>query len=100
MGYIVDSIIYLVLGAAVSWFYFYFKRLDLIGGFIGGFFVALIGAILGVFISQKPPVSTIIDFLQNGLKISNVNLITASIGAILAIWVLSKLNQGRIRKEY
>jgi len=99
MGYIVDSIVYLILGAGVSWFYFYFKRLDLIGGFIGGFIVALIGGILGTFILQKP-LNVVIDFLQNGLKFSNVNLIAAIIGAVLAIWLFSQLNQGRIRKEY
>jgi uncharacterized membrane protein YeaQ/YmgE (transglycosylase-associated protein family) len=97
--YIIDFLVYIALGAIISWFFFFLRRLDLLGGFLGGTVVALIGAILGAFLLQKP-LSFVIDALQNGLGFSNVNVIAALIGGVVSVLLLSKINNGRKRKEY
>ena len=97
--YLIDFLVYLALAAAISWFFFFFKRLDLFGGFVGGAVVALIGSILGAFLLQGL-LSDIIKFLQNGLNISNVNIIAAVLGGTVSVMLLSKINNGRKRKDY
>lgn len=96
--YIIDFLVYIALGAIVSWFFFYLKRLDLFGGFLGGAVVALIGAILGAFLLGGI-LNTVIDALQAGLG-SNVNIIAALVGGAASVMLLSKINNGRKRKEY
>lgn len=96
--YLIDFLVYIALGAAVSWFFFYLKRLDLFGGFLGGALVALIGAILGAFLLGST-LNTVIDALQGGLG-SNVNIIAALVGGVVSVMLLSKINNGRKRKEY
>jgi hypothetical protein len=96
--YLIDFLVYIGLGAAISWFFFYFKRLDLFGGFIGAAAVALIGSILGAFLLQKT-LNVVIDALQSGLG-SNVNIIAALIGGVTSVLLLSKINNGRKRKDY
>jgi hypothetical protein len=70
-----------------------------LGGFLGGSIVALIGAILGAFLLQKP-LNIIIKALQEGLHFSNVNVIAALIGGVATVLALSRINGGRKRKEY
>ena len=45
--------IYLVIGALVSWIFYFIKRRDLFGGYIGGFAVGIVGALIGGFILDK-----------------------------------------------
>lgn len=97
--YVIDFLVYIALGAMISWFFFYLRRLDLFGGFLGGAVVALIGAILGAFLLQKP-LNIVIDALQGGLGVSNVNVIAALVGGVVSVLLLSKINNGRKRKEY
>lgn len=97
--YLIDFLVYIALGAAISWFFFYLRRLDLFGGFLGGAVVALIGAILGGFLLRQP-LKIVIDALQEGLYISNVHFIAALTGGVVSILLLSKINNGRKRKEY
>lgn len=97
--YIIDFIVYIALGAMISWFFFYLRRLDLFGGFLGAAVVALIGAILGAFLLGGI-LNIVIDALQAGLHISNVNIIAALVGGIISVLLLSKINNGRKRKEY
>lgn len=96
MGIIIDIIIYLVLGAMLSWYFYYFKRKDLFGGFIGGAIVGLFGAILGNFLSDYA--NFIIEKLQRGFN--NVNIITGLLGGFLALYLFNKINHDRIRKDF
>lgn len=97
--YLIDFTVYAVLGLGISWYFFYFRRLDLFGGFIGAAVVALIGAILGAFLLQNI-LQKVIEFLQRGFFISNVNVIAALLGGILSIFLLSKINDGKRRQDY
>jgi uncharacterized membrane protein YeaQ/YmgE (transglycosylase-associated protein family) len=96
--YLIDFMVYIALGAIISWFFYYLRRFDLFGGFLGGTVVALIGSILGAFLLQKP-LNIMIDALQGGLG-SNVNIIAAVIGGVVSVLLLSKINNGRKRKDY
>ncbi len=40
-------VLYVALGALVSWLFYYLKRRDLLGGYIGGLVVGVIGALIG-----------------------------------------------------
>lgn len=97
--YLIDFLVYTALAAVISWFFYYLRRFDLFGGFIGGAIVALIGAILGAFLLQGI-LKALVDALQNGLYISNVNLLAAILGGSVAVMLLSRINNGRRRKDY
>lgn len=99
MEIIKDIIVYMILAAFLSWYFFYFRYKDLIGGFTGGMIVGLLGSVLGVLLGQKA-ISATLRFLQNGLNISNVDLFTASLGGYLALYVYNKINHDKRRKDY
>jgi uncharacterized membrane protein YeaQ/YmgE (transglycosylase-associated protein family) len=99
MRVIIDILAYIVLGGALSWFFYHFRKKDLLGGFTGGMVVGILGSVLGVlFVSQ--PVKWSINFLQNGLKITNVDILAGIIGGYGALYVYNKINHDRTRKEY
>lgn len=97
--YLIDFIIYVLIAAALSWFFYYLRRFDLLGGFTGGAVVALLGAILGTFLLQKP-LNWVIDALQSGFYISNVNVIAALLGGSVAVILLTRANHGKKRRDY
>jgi hypothetical protein len=99
MGIITDIIVYILLGALLSWYFFYFKYKDLIGGFTGGAIVGLLGSVLGVLLVRKP-ISMVLDFLQNGMYISNVDLFTGILSGYLSLYVYNKINHDKTRKDY
>ncbi|MBV6494739.1 MAG: hypothetical protein LDLANPLL_02776 [Turneriella sp.] len=99
MQILLDSLVYLALAAALSWLFFYLRRFDLLGGFLGGVLVALIGSILGAFLFSMP-LKYAIDKLQNGFGVFNVNIIAAIIGGLSSLWLLTKINNERKRKDY
>jgi hypothetical protein len=96
---ITDILVYLIIAAVLSWYYYFFRFKDLIGGFTGGAIVGLLGSVLGVLIFRKP-VTAILDFLQNGLYISNVDLFTGILAGYLSLYVYNKINHDKTRKDY
>lgn len=96
---IIDIILYVLLGAGLSWYYFSWRKRDLLGGFAGGLVVGALGSILGAFVFQTP-MKWIIDALQNGLYLGNVNIIAAFAGGFLAMYIFNRINHDRVRKDY
>jgi len=99
MKIITDIIVYILLGALLSWFFYYYKYKDLIGGFTGGTIVGLLGSVLGVLLLHRP-IMAILDFLKNGMYISNVDLFTGILSGYFALYVYNKINHDKPRKDY
>ena len=96
---ILDILVYVILGALLSWFFYFFKKKDLLGGFAGGAVVGILGSVLGVLIVSKP-LREVIKFLQTGMEITNVDILAGLTGGYLALFVYNKINHDRTRKEY
>ena len=96
---ILDILVYVMLGALLSWFFYFFKKKDLLGGFAGGAVVGILGSVLGVLLVSKP-IRLGISFLQSGMKITNVDILAGLIGGYVALFVYNKINHDRTRKEY
>jgi len=93
-------VIYLSLGALVSYIFYSLKRRDLFGGYIGGLVVGVIGALIGGFILDYlffDIVAIVMEFLSRG---AGVDIIAGFIGAYAALFIMNKLNHNRERKKY
>ena len=97
---ILAIIIYLGLGAIVSWIFYYFTRRDLFGGFIGGLVVGVIGALIGGFILARLLLDIAIRVLRFLAIDAGVNIITGLIGAYAAVYIVNRLNHDKERKKY
>ena len=97
---ILAIIIYLGLGAIVSWIFYYFKRRDLFGGFIGGLVVGVIGALIGEFILDRLLLDIAIRVLRFLAIDAGVNIIAGLIGAYAAVYIMNRLNHDKERKKY
>ena len=89
--------IYLTIGALGSYLFYYIKRRDLFGGFIGGLVVGLIGALIGSYILNEATV-IVFEFLLN--IAGSANAIAGIAGAYIALFVMNKLSHDRERKKY
>lgn len=99
MKVIIDIVFYIVLGAALSWYFFYWRKRDLLGGYVGGLIVGLLGAILGGFV-LKQIIDPAIEIMQKGFYITNVNVLDSLLGGFLALYIYNKINHDRSRSDY
>ncbi len=90
---------YLLLSALLAWFFYYWRRKDFVGGFLGTAFVALIGCILGAF-AISDTLKKIIYWLQEGSSLSNVDIIASLIGGYVFLYVFNRFNHNRERKTH
>ena len=100
--FLLDMGLYLLISALFTCYFYYYKRKDLVGGFIGGFFVSLIGAIIiTMFASFRDWFSKVVVWLLSphlfGEFYFRVNLLTAAIGAFLFLFILNHINHDRDR---
>ncbi len=86
----------MVIGGVLSAFFYYWRKRDLLGGYIGGIIIASLGAILGSFFLIYI-IDPVIRFLQNGAYISNVNILSGLIGGYIFLYIFNKINHDRIR---
>ncbi len=93
-------VIYIILGLIVSWIYYYIKRRDLFGGFIGGLVIGVIGALIGGFILDKLLLDIAIKALSFLVYDTGVNIIAGFIGAYIAIYIMNRLGHNKERKRY
>lgn len=103
MGTLKDGLMYLVIAAVLSWFFYNLLRRNVLGGFFGGVITAAAGSILGMFLLNLP-VNFILDQLQQGICfgggerrfcLSNVNIIAAGIGGFLALYILHRISHSK-----
>jgi uncharacterized membrane protein YeaQ/YmgE (transglycosylase-associated protein family) len=92
--------IYLALGAIVSWIFYYIKRKDLFGGYIGGLVVGVIGALIGGFILDKLFLEITIKVLNFLVYTTGVNIIAGLIGGYVAVYIMNRLGHNKERKKY
>ncbi len=87
------------IGLIVSWIFFYLRKRDIFGGFIGGTVIAILGALLGIYADKF-----ILDYIIKGLQFLvyhfNVNIIAGFIGAYIAVYITNKLNHDKKRDRY
>src|SRR3990172_1801455 len=91
-------LIFLALGALVSFIFYNLKRRDLFGGYIGGLVVGFIGAIIGGYLLDYLFYNisvVILELLSRGI---GVNVIAGLIGAYVALHIMNRLNHDRERK--
>jgi uncharacterized membrane protein YeaQ/YmgE (transglycosylase-associated protein family) len=93
-------VIYLALGAFVSWIFFNIKRRDLFGGYIGGLVVGVIGALIGGFILDKLFLDITIKVLNFLVYDTGVNIIAGLIGGYIAVYIMNRLGHNKERKKY
>lgn len=94
MKVIIDILVYLAVGAGLSWYFYYWRRRDLLGGFAGGLIIAVIGAILAMFLYQSL-LKEILEFILT--KMSNVNILVALAGGFTALYFFNRINHDRPR---
>ena len=92
--------IYLALGAFVSWIFYYIKKRDLFGGYIGGLIVGIIGALIGGFILDKLFLEISFKILSFLVYDTGVNIIAGLIGGFLAVYIMNRLGHNKERKKY
>ena len=92
--------IYIGLGAIVSWIYFFFKKRDLFGGYIGGLAVGFIGALIGGFILDRLLLDITKKVLEFLVYDTGVNIIAGFIGAYIAVYIMNRLGHDKERRKY
>ena len=95
---ILDIGVYLILGGILSWFFYSWKKRDLLGGIIGGLVVGIFGSILGALLLHSL-IKYAIDFLQKGMG-SNVDIVAAMVGGYIALYIFNKINHDKPRQDY
>ena len=88
------------LGALVSWIFYYLKRRDLFGGFIGGMVVGVVGALIGAFIIDKLLLDITVRVLKFLVYDLQIVIIAGFLGAFCAVYIMNKLNHDKTRKKY
>jgi len=90
----------LIIGGIISWVFYYLKKRDIFGGYIGGVVIAFLGALLGGFGLDflVEPIRIVLEVLvYNQMK---VNFIGGFLGAFLALYIMCKLNHDKVRKKF
>lgn len=94
--FIVKYAVLLAIGAGVSWYFYYFKRRDIFGKFIGGLIVAILGAIIFDLVFTLQFMKTFSEFLTTK---TYVHIPGALIGGFLAVYILNKINHDQERQD-
>ena len=107
---ILDILIYALIGVLASWFFYYHKHKDLLGGFWGGIVIGIVGAVItnmvtGVWIlALYDEIVGWVRYLMAIKEISEgisirVNLLTAIFGAFFFVYIFNRINHNRERRK-
>jgi uncharacterized membrane protein YeaQ/YmgE (transglycosylase-associated protein family) len=100
LKFFLSIVIYLGIGGVVAWIFYYLKMRDLFGGYIGGFVVAVIGALIGGFILDKLLYDITVRILSFLARDAGVNIIAGFIGGYIAVFIMNWLTHNKERKKY
>lgn len=93
-------VVCIAIGAAIASYFYYYKKKDLFGGYIGGLVVGTIGALIIGYILDMlfyNIMVTILDFLSRG---AGIDIIACVLGGYTALYIMNRLNHDRNRKKY
>lgn len=93
-------VIILGIGAIVSWIFYYIKKRDLFGGFVGGMVVGVLGALIGAFVLDALLLDITKKVLHFLVEEAGVDIIAGFIGAYVAVYIMNRLNHDKARKKY
>ena len=89
----VNVFIHILIGLVMSWLFYFYKKKYLLGGFFGGAIIALLGGVLGNLFANY--FKSVIDFLMNGMYISDLNFIATIFSAYLFLSIYNKLSHDK-----
>lgn len=99
---LVDIIFIVGISTLVSWYFYFYKKKDILGGFIGAIVIAGLGSLL-ILATLQTLVREIIMWLMSPklgtIQLSNVNLIVVFAGAFLSLYILTRLNFNKQRQD-
>ncbi|MBE7438635.1 MAG: hypothetical protein HS115_09305 [Spirochaetales bacterium] len=99
---VLDLLVYAGIGLFAAWYFYSYKRKDLLGGFWGGMVVGFIGAvIISWFASWNAWFIQLVDWLMKPkfgeTLLVRVNLIASLAGAFLLLYVFNRINHNKDR---
>lgn len=99
--FILELLIYALISFSMAWYFYSYKRKDLPGKMVGSSFVAFIGAIIITMLSSSwfiPVMNWLMNPRIGENFIVRVNILTATLGAFLFLWLYNFVNHDRMRK--
>jgi len=81
---VITVIFFILIALGVTYYYIKIKKIFLPGGFIGGFFISFIGAIVLNFL--------LMDVVNFFIEKFNIHLVTSIAGSIIAIKIFHKFS--------
>ena len=91
---LVDIIFIVGISTMVAWYFYFYLKKEIIGGFVGAI---LILASLQTFV--RDIIMWLMSPKLGTIQLSNVNLIVIFLGAYLSLFLLIKINYNRGRKD-
>ncbi len=87
-------------GALAAWYFLFYRKRDMFGGFLGSLLIASTGGLLIFAVFQKIVRDIVMWMISpkfGSEQISNLNLIAVIAGAFLSLYLVSRI-QPRFRK--
>ncbi len=97
-----DILFVLSISGGLAWYFYYYKRKDLLGGYWVAFLVALLGSLIILSLFQDP-IREIVYWLISpkiGIwQVANVNLIAVLIGGYSVLYIMNRINHNKERRD-
>ncbi|MCB1178347.1 MAG: hypothetical protein KDK36_12250 [Leptospiraceae bacterium] len=99
---LIDLFFIVTISMGSAWYFYFYKKINFLGGFIGATAIAGLGALL-VFAFLQRFVRDLIMWLMSpklgSVQISNVNLIVVFMGAYLFLYLVQKIQFKKKRDD-
>ncbi len=99
---LIDLFFIVSISMGTAWYFYFYKKYDILGGFLGATTIAGMGALL-MFAFLQRIVKDIIMWLMSpkfgSIQISNVNLIVVLMGSFLFLYIVQKIQFRKRRNQ-